>query len=94
MAGTFAGQPGGARVTKLITLGTPHHGSPMANGPARDARAGATWGPTLALFDSLFFSQTGPGTFEVNRSDLRWDTMMRSSTTPASPVKATRGSWA
>jgi pimeloyl-ACP methyl ester carboxylesterase len=71
--GAFAGQPGGARVVKLITLGTPHHGSPMANGPARDARAGLGWGSALGIFDDLFFSQIGPSESEVNRSDLRWD---------------------
>lgn len=33
--GVFLGKKGGERVNKLITLGTPHHGSPMANGEIR-----------------------------------------------------------
>lgn len=34
--GQFAGRRGGERVRLLVTLGTPHLGSPFANGPARN----------------------------------------------------------
>ena len=34
--GNYSGQYCGERVLRLITLGTPHHGTPIANGPARD----------------------------------------------------------
>lgn len=59
------------RITKLITLGTPHHGSPLANGPSFR-------GLSLALDDELdtFESIYYPGgtTWKtVNRSDLWWD---------------------
>lgn len=37
--GPFLNQKGGERVNKLITLGTPHHGSPMANGEIRKDRS-------------------------------------------------------
>src|SRR5690606_521070 len=36
--GKYAGTSCGELVKQLITLGTPHHGSPMANGPARDEK--------------------------------------------------------
>jgi len=73
--GAFNGKPLGERVPKIITLATPHHGSPLANGPARDWRAGVGWGAVIGNcdnFDLLFWS-TGPGWNQVNRSDLRWD---------------------
>jgi pimeloyl-ACP methyl ester carboxylesterase len=68
LQGPFAGQKGGERVLKLITLGTPHHGSPAANGPARDAKAGPNWSGTLQFIDQRF-----PVAYnQVNRSDLWW----------------------
>ncbi len=74
-SGAFNGKVLGERVPKIITLATPHHGSPLANGPARDYRAGVGWGAiidNLDNFDQLFWG-TGPGWNQVNRSDLRWD---------------------
>lgn len=46
-AGPFRGQAGGERVRTLITVGTPHHGSKMANGPAMWDKAGLAWGEAL-----------------------------------------------
>ena len=68
LQGPFAGQKGGERVIKLITLGTPHHGSPAANGPARDAKAGPNWIPTLQQMDA----RMAVAYDQVNRSDLWW----------------------
>ena len=70
--GGGAGQLGGDKVLKLITLGSPHHGSPFANGPARDVKAG-WWLELLHQFvDGSLFG------FDIrwymhNRSDLHWD---------------------
>lgn len=74
-SGAFSGKALGERVLKIITLATPHHGSPLANDRARDYRAGVGWGAVIGNcdnFDLLFWS-TGPGWNQVNRSDLRWD---------------------
>lgn len=48
--GPWVGKRGGDRVIAAITLGTPHHGTPMANGPVRDARAHG-WGWYTQLFE-------------------------------------------
>ena len=40
LSGPNAGHATADRVLRLITLGTPHHGSPMANGPAVADKAG------------------------------------------------------
>lgn len=63
---------GGERVLRLITLGTPHHGTPIANGPARDQLAGP-----LAPFLHQFIDG-GLFGFDIrwhtdNRFDLHWD---------------------
>lgn len=71
--GIFGGKRGGERVLKLITLGTPHHGSPMSNGEARDQKAGFSWGNTLNLFDNSYYSAFGPKYYQLNRSNLCWD---------------------
>ncbi len=73
IARAYMSQTGGSKVLKLITLGTPHHGSPMANGPARDVKTIGLWGLSQILFDNLYFSTFGPAWFTSNRSDLRWD---------------------
>ena len=67
--GPFAGQNGGERVLRFITLGTPHHGSPAANGPARDAKAGPEWTWALQQMDNYVAVSYD----QVNRSDLTWD---------------------
>lgn len=69
-AGAFADTVGGSRVLRLITLATPHHGSPLANGPARNDYLGGTWLVALQTYD---FLTGGPSYNQVNRSDLRWD---------------------
>jgi len=63
----------GERVLRLITLGTPHHGSPLANGPAVEAKAGGVWRARLTAFERAFYTSAGPDWHERNRSDLRWD---------------------
>jgi len=69
--GNSNGKKCGELVDLLITLSSPHHGSPMANFNARNARAGLGMGSFLAILDGLIFSETKYD--EVNRSDLRWD---------------------
>jgi pimeloyl-ACP methyl ester carboxylesterase len=68
MSQQFNGQGEGQRVRGLITLGTPHHGSPVANEPVRNAKARA-WTGYLNLFD-LGIS---PLYDQVNRRDMWWD---------------------
>lgn len=66
------GKKCGDNVRLLITLGTPHHGSPMANGPSRDAKVdGIFMKLALSAVESMAFKETKYN--EVNRSDLRWD---------------------
>lgn len=63
---------GGDRILRLITLGTLHHGSPFANGPARDKKAG-WWLEFLHRFvDGGLFGYDVRWDKE-NRSDLLWD---------------------
>ena len=61
----------GFMVDELITLGSPHHGSPMANGPARNAAMKGTAKLLVPLLDAFVFKEINYN--EVNRSDLRWD---------------------
>ncbi|MBN2806600.1 MAG: hypothetical protein JXR22_08060, partial [Prolixibacteraceae bacterium] len=61
----------GDQVDLLITLGTPHHGSPMANGPARNAKVSVFLQMTMNTVESFVFKETKYN--QVNRSDLRWD---------------------
>ncbi|WP_299523403.1 choice-of-anchor D domain-containing protein [Winogradskyella sp.] len=84
LVGPFPNQKGGERVDKLITLGTPHHGSPVANGSIVTDVSSYNY----ALFNELIFdlnvawlgiNYTMYGVFsiptstKVNRWDLRWD---------------------
>jgi pimeloyl-ACP methyl ester carboxylesterase len=74
LSGPFANQKGGERIRRVITLGTPHHGSPLSNGEIR--RSVTDWDVDLgALIDDGLYSafSGGPQSTEVNRSDLRWD---------------------
>jgi len=66
------GPLGGERVLKLITLGTPHHGAPIANGPARDDKAGTLVGPLIEMFDGGLFNRRLTWS-TYNRYDLHWD---------------------
>jgi pimeloyl-ACP methyl ester carboxylesterase len=74
--GIYANQYGGERVEKLITLATPHHGSPGANKCTRDQLAtDFAW---LAIMESvdLYYWKWKNGVDspkEPNRSDLRFD---------------------
>ena len=70
-SGNFAGQFCGERVSALITLGTPHHGSPMANGPARDAHVAPARLALLQFFENTILASVKYN--EVNRADIRWD---------------------
>ena len=69
LQGAIPGQKGGDRVLKLITLGTPHHGTPVANGPVRDITAGLGWAISLTGADAALRSLYS----QVNRRDLWWD---------------------
>jgi triacylglycerol esterase/lipase EstA (alpha/beta hydrolase family) len=69
--GKYAGTTCGELAKLLITLGTPHHGSPMANGPARDEHVSFFLRLYMSAIESMVFSETKYN--EVNRSDLHWD---------------------
>ncbi|MDA3817309.1 MAG: T9SS type A sorting domain-containing protein [Prolixibacteraceae bacterium] len=69
--GIYEGQKCGEMVDLLITLSTPHHGSPMANGPARNDHYNLFMKVLLTLFEGAVFNETQYS--DVNRSDLRWD---------------------
>jgi pimeloyl-ACP methyl ester carboxylesterase len=79
-AGLYAGQEGGIRVTKLITLATPHHGSPGASGQSRiDLATNSDWLVTLGISSWVYWDLI-QGTIRdrlpadmPNRSDLTWD---------------------
>lgn len=67
-----SGGRNGDRVLRLITLATPHHGTPLANGPSRDVKAG---------FEAFLLHQFVDGGlfgYDIrwdmhNRYDLHWD---------------------
>jgi len=99
----YGGKPGGARVVRLITLATPHHGSVVANGPYRDAWIAAydrkhaagipqfTW---LMFADLLEFKL--PSFDTPNRSDLHWDDSGRLfdyENAVADPYRRDRNDW-
>lgn len=67
--GAFAGKPGGERVLKLITLGTPHYGSPLANGDALRWRL-PQWGASISAYSEFLLKVDYD---ELNRANLRWD---------------------
>lgn len=69
-AGAFAGAAHGFGVIRLITLGTPHHGSPAANGSAREAYVTSASAQTAVAGVEAWLDL--PYT-QPNRSDLRWD---------------------
>ena len=68
----LAGVPAGTRVLRLVTLATPHHGTPVTNGPARDAKAGPLVGPLIDLFDNGLFNVNLTWSIE-DRYGLHWD---------------------
>jgi len=61
---------GTGRVSKLITLGTPHHGTPIANGLALGSVANPT---QRALLDEFNLYLSPIKYYQINRSDLYWD---------------------
>jgi len=61
----------GERVPLLITLGAPHHGTPLANGPARNDKVNSNSSFLLEGLDDFLFPQINYN--EVNRSDFLWD---------------------
>jgi triacylglycerol esterase/lipase EstA (alpha/beta hydrolase family) len=76
------GMRGGERILKLITLATPHHGTPGENDTSALDQffTDGTWGNTFGAIQWLYhFSNGGvySGTLlnsdQPNRSDLRWD---------------------
>lgn len=77
--GVGAGQCGGERVLKLITLATPHHGTPAANGAIRIPATEIDWTRLPIDIDaelwtghfSCFFCGSDPS--HPNRGDLRYD---------------------
>ena len=69
---------GGERVLRLVTLATPHHGTPLANGPARDAQAGTWLGWIIRLVDSMLFKDVPWSNY--NRYDLHADSWLASTT--------------
>ncbi len=69
--GQYAGQLCGERVKLLITLGTPHHGSYLANGNARDEKIADSRREMLRAFDEFMFGEVEYN--DVNRFELHWD---------------------
>lgn len=73
---TYAGLPAGARVSRLLTLATPHHGSPGANWQApRALMPSNSWRDAFTTVDGVFWSGTPNAQHPelVNRAGLRYD---------------------
>lgn len=72
-AGTWKGKRGGDTVLGIITLATPHHGTPGAN----DVGTMSKFVPKslTAAYDAMhrIYWRSGPLPTAANRSDLRWD---------------------
>ncbi|HZZ99689.1 MAG TPA: hypothetical protein VFK07_03205 [Candidatus Paceibacterota bacterium] len=66
------GAPAGKRVRRIVTLATPHHGTPAANGPARDAKAGPFVGTIIKDFDAGLFNQNLTWSTD-DRYEMHWD---------------------
>src|ERR1035438_4522170 len=70
-------EPGGDRVSQLITLATPHHGTPLANGSARVPGWESDWNWLAAQLDARVWNSPSQGStlssLQSNRADLRWD---------------------
>jgi pimeloyl-ACP methyl ester carboxylesterase len=81
ISGVYCGQRGGDRIAKLITLATPHHGTPAANdAPRIDPLVYPGWAFALTVVDRAYWCKEFPcvsdefvDVTEPNRSDLRWD---------------------
>lgn len=72
-SGTWKGKRGGDAVLGVITLATPHHGTPGAN----DAGTMSKFVPKslTTAYDAMhrIYWRSGPLSTAANRSDLRWD---------------------
>ncbi len=72
-SGTWKGKRSGDTVLGIITLATPHHGTPGAN----DASTMSKFVPRSlsAAYDAMhrIYWRSGPLPTAANRSDLRWD---------------------
>jgi triacylglycerol esterase/lipase EstA (alpha/beta hydrolase family) len=72
--GGYASRPIGDATKKVITLATPNHGTPIANGPARDQKiSDPVLKNALASLDFLWWNATSLTWNQYNRSDMRWD---------------------
>ncbi|MBN2261281.1 MAG: hypothetical protein JW735_00085, partial [Prolixibacteraceae bacterium] len=69
--GIATGQKCGEMVDLLITLGSPHHGSPMANNKVRNAKFSFPLSLYVSIVEAAVFNEIKYN--EPNRSDLRWD---------------------
>ncbi len=70
----LSGPREGDNVFRLITLGTPHHGLPLANGLSRGIPSSGLWGLYFADLDRREFPVP---VNEPNRFDLHWDNLIR-----------------
>ncbi len=82
-AGEYRSKRAGERTLKLITLGTPHHGTQAANGDARAPLLNLLWQNALGALDKIKWSADGCiscalSTQSPNRGDLLWDNFDRS----------------
>jgi hypothetical protein len=59
----------GEKIKKLITLGTPHRGTFIANGPARDEKLGFSAGLTAAIIEASIDCEYN----QINRTCMHWD---------------------
>ena len=72
--GSQANVIAGANVSQLITLATPHHGSPVANGGVRVPWSSAIWRSVVDAGTAFYWPfTTALTTLLPNRSDLRFD---------------------
>lgn len=73
LSGKWKGKRGGDTILGLVTLATPHHGTPGAN----DASTMKKFVPRSlsAAYDAMhrIYWRSGPLPSAANRSDLRWD---------------------
>jgi len=101
--------PGGDRTLRLITLATPHHGSPLANKPYRDdyindwdAHNTGNWSTTANLFETKGCSESvlqlkGQLPYDKpTRSDLHYDDsdgLFGYSSAPAGDYSKDKNDW-
>jgi hypothetical protein len=82
--GQYNGQKAGERVLRLITLATPHHGSPISNGEIRfmgNTNWLSSWDEVVKSGDSFYWGTRGciaciSDQSKSNRADLRYDNVL------------------